>query len=149
MPVSTALVMRRIGVDFLGEDRRHGGIDALPHLDLWHDKRRLAGAVDSDERIGRELAAGVVRPLHRIVPGTNRNVEGKQQAARQHRCGDRSLAFLAHLQSPAFSGDVGLGGGCEAVGGEFAVLVAVGAEPRGRAFLQTRDQAPTRLHRHF
>ena len=43
------------------------GVDALPHLDLRHHQRGLAGRVDADEGVGRELAVGVVRRLHRLV----------------------------------------------------------------------------------
>ena len=39
------------------------GIDALPHLDLRHDERDLARAIDADESIGREWTGSGAVPL--------------------------------------------------------------------------------------
>ena len=63
----SSVTLREVGVEFFGQDHRDRGVDALPHLDLRHHQRRLAGVVDADEGVGRELAGGVVRRLHRLV----------------------------------------------------------------------------------
>ena len=59
--------LRKIGVELFGQNHRHRGVDALPHLDLRHDQRGLAGIIDADEGIGRKLAVGHIRRLHRLI----------------------------------------------------------------------------------
>src|SRR5262245_49512604 len=44
-------------VELFGQDRRDAGVDSLPHFDLWHDQRYLAGFVDTDKRVWRERSA--------------------------------------------------------------------------------------------
>ena len=48
--------LTQVRLELLGEDHRHGGVGPLPHLDLVHDQRHLAGAVDTNERVGSEFA---------------------------------------------------------------------------------------------
>ena len=52
--------LAEIGIELFGENHRDRGIDALPHLDLRHDQRGLAGMINADESIRRELAVGRV-----------------------------------------------------------------------------------------
>ena len=76
--------LREIGVELLGEDHRNRGVDALAHLDLRHDQRGLAGLVDADEGVGRELAVGRVGRLHRLVaPRASGKMESEQESAGQ------------------------------------------------------------------
>ena len=76
---------REIGVELFRQNHGYRGVDALPHLDLRHHQRRLAGWIDADESIRRELAGGVVRRLHRLVDRQRRGgkVEREQKPARQ------------------------------------------------------------------
>jgi hypothetical protein len=75
--------LREIGVELFGEDHRNRRIDALAHLDLRHHQRGVPVLIDADERVGRELALGHVRRLHRFVRRAHGQMEGKQESARQ------------------------------------------------------------------
>ena len=70
--IAVELVIRRRGferhslegrIEFLGQDHGDGRIDALAHLDLRHDQRDRAVAVDANEGVGREG-----RLLRRVRP---------------------------------------------------------------------------------
>ena len=75
--------LREVGVEFLGEDHGDRGVDALAHLGLRHHQRGLAGIVDADEGVRRELAVGMVGRLFRLVDGrcAQRPLKGQHQAA--------------------------------------------------------------------
>ena len=76
--------LRKVGVEFLGENHRDRGVDALAHLDLRHHQRGPAFGVDADEGVGRELAGGRVGRLHRLVDrGAKRKMEREQETAGQ------------------------------------------------------------------
>ena len=75
--------LREVGVQFLGEDHGDRGVDALPHLGLRDHQRGLAGIVDADEGVRRELAVGMVGRLFRLVDGrcAQRPLKGQHKAA--------------------------------------------------------------------
>ena len=75
--------LREVGVEFLGEDHGDRGVDALTHLGLRDDQHGLAGIVDADEGIRRELAIGIVGRLFRLVDGrrAQRPLKGQHKAA--------------------------------------------------------------------
>ena len=75
--------LSEIGVELFGQNHRHRGIDALAHLDLRHDQRRLAGMIDADEGIGGKLARSIIRRLLRLVRGAQRQMQGQNQTARE------------------------------------------------------------------
>jgi hypothetical protein len=54
------------------------------HLDLRHDEDGVAGLIDADEGVGRELAVGRILRLHRFVDGgAQRQVESEQETGRE------------------------------------------------------------------
>ena len=61
--------LREIGVQLLGEDHGDRSVNALAHLGLRDHQRGLAGIVDADEGIRRELAVGMIGRLLRLVDG--------------------------------------------------------------------------------
>ncbi|MGB6420187.1 MAG: molybdopterin cofactor-binding domain-containing protein [Pseudolabrys sp.] len=75
--------LRQVGVQLFGEDLGARGVDALPHLGLRYHQRGLAGIVDADERIRRELAVGMVGRLFWFVDGgcAQRPLKGQHKAA--------------------------------------------------------------------
>ena len=77
--------LRVVSVQFLREDHGDRGVDALAHLGLRDHQRGLAGIVDTDEGVWRELAARIVGRLLRLVDGrgAQRPREGQHEAARQ------------------------------------------------------------------
>ena len=72
-----------IGIELVGEDHGDGGIDTLAHLHLRHHQRGLAGMIDTDEGVGRELAGRIVGRLLRLVRGLHRQAECEHEAAGQ------------------------------------------------------------------
>ena len=84
--------LREVGVQFLGEDHRDRGVNALAHLGLWDDQRGLAGIVDADEGVWRELAVGMIGRLFRLVDGrgAQRPLKGQHQAAGKAALQDNS-----------------------------------------------------------
>ena len=98
---------RKIRVQFFGQYHRDRGVDALSHLDLRHDERRLSGAIDADEGVGRELALGHVGRLHRFVcrQRVEREMEceqktARQAAAQQDAAGNAFGIFLSSRHDP-------------------------------------------------
>ena len=75
--------LREVGVQFLSEDHRNRGVDALAHLGLRDHEGGLAGIVDADERIRCELTGWVVGGLLRLVNGRGpqRPLKGQHKAA--------------------------------------------------------------------
>ena len=99
----------KISIEFFGKDHRYCGIDALPHLNLRHDQRRLAGAIDADEGIGRKLSCGAVGRLLRLIDGACRKIEGEHEHAGesslQHRAPRREKSGMfcdMHRRPPRF-----------------------------------------------
>ena len=74
-----------IAIEFVAEDHRQRGVDSLAHLHLRHDQRRVAGMVDANEGIGRELSGGVVGWLLRLVDrsGPDWKMKGENKSAGQ------------------------------------------------------------------
>ena len=74
-----------IDIEFVAEDHRQRGVDALAHLHLGHDQRCLAGTIDADEGVGCELTGGVVGWLLRLVDGigSERKMKGQHKSAGQ------------------------------------------------------------------
>ena len=75
--------LSEIRIELFGQNHCHRGIDALAHLDLRHDQRRLAGMIDADEGIGCKLAQTIVRCLFRLVRGAQRQMQCQNQTARE------------------------------------------------------------------
>ena len=77
--------LRVVSVQFLREDHGDRGVDALAHLGLRDHQRGLAGIVDTDESVRRELAVGIVGRLLRLVDGrgAQRPLKGQHKAPRQ------------------------------------------------------------------
>jgi hypothetical protein len=73
----------KIGVEFLGQNHRDRGIDALPHLDLGHYQCGVPRRIDADEGIGRELAGRLVLRLYRPVECPHRKIEVEHKAPRK------------------------------------------------------------------
>jgi hypothetical protein len=95
--------LRIIAVELFAKNHRYRGIDALAHLHLRHDQRRLAGMIDADEGIGRKLAHSAVRSWLDLVFRPDRKPEGEHESAghagRENtaaREGWRELAAIAH-----------------------------------------------------
>jgi len=68
--------------ELFGEQHRHGGVDALPHLDHRHHERHHALSIDADERIRRKRRR---RRLGERGALAQRNREVDDQAAGE-RC---------------------------------------------------------------
>ncbi len=83
--------LRVIGIELFGENHRHSGIDALPHLDLRHDQRGLARMIDADEGIRREFAVRRVGSLFRFVRRADRQMEGERES-RSHAAFEEAAA---------------------------------------------------------
>ena len=75
--------MRKVRVEFFGQNHCDRRVDALSHLDLRHHQRGLAGLIDADEGIGRKLALGHIGRLYRFVGRVSRKVECEQESACQ------------------------------------------------------------------
>src|ERR1700730_13101084 len=72
-----------IRIQLLRQDHRDGGVGALDHLDLRHDQCGLAGMMDADEGVGRDLAGVIVGRLLRLVRGVERQADREHEAAGQ------------------------------------------------------------------
>ncbi|MNQ79624.1 hypothetical protein D3C85_945750 [compost metagenome] len=93
-------------LQFLGDQRRHGGVSGLAHFHRLNDEEHLAAAVDADIGIGAELALRRLRLAHQA-----RQAEADQQAAPHGGAGLEKAAAaeagrsqVAHAASSAFAG---------------------------------------------
>src|SRR5262249_45521597 len=74
--------LSRVCVKLLRQDRRNARVYALPHFDLRHDQRNLAGSVDADIGVRCKLPVSRILWLRRLG-GTNREMEGEDKTSRQ------------------------------------------------------------------
>ena len=70
--------MRKIDLELLGDEHRHRGVGALPHLDLRHDERDAVVGPDAHEGVGRESLHSAT---WRLGADRSRQIDAEQQTA--------------------------------------------------------------------
>ena len=78
-------------LQLLGDEHRHGGVGALPHLDLRHAQGDAAVAIHSDEAVGREAFCADCVSSFGIARERGQR-EAQQQTTTKRTCSSQKLA---------------------------------------------------------